>query len=311
MSHLYVYLPSNSSQNNSTTEYTTTLAEEVKLPQNCQVALVEVIYKHSWNVTVGYITYSSDSKTTVTKYIDSFHDSETISSLVSRINTCIKDIILLKIYNKRYFDRKEEQKKAEEQKLQDPSREYNFKSDKLYPIYLFEEFREEKIVDEVKTEFEYLNSPEFIIENNTLKLKLHENFLGTIQLTGSVVKILEIEEKNFSSKIFKNNKKPIILNSYINPKSPIDIIGQLYIYAPDLIEYQFVGYQKAPLLAIIVVEPNSFNKVIKITLDPPHYLNIIQNSIKNIKISIRDQFGSKILFDDSTITLKLDFKNNG
>ena len=311
MSHLYVYLPSNSSQNNSTTEYTTTLAEEVKLPQNCQVALVEVIYKHSWNVTVGYITYSSDSKTTVTKYIDSFHDSETISSLVSRINTCIKDIILLKIYNKRYFDRKEEQKKAEEQKLQDPSREYNFKSDKLYPIYLFEEFREEKIVDEVKTEFEYLNSPEFIIENNILKLKLHENFLGTIQLTGSVVKILEIEEKNFSSKIFKNNKKPLILNSYINPKSPIDIIGQLYIYAPDLIEYQFVGYQKAPLLAIIVVEPNSFNKVIKITLDPPHYLNIIQNSIKNIKISIRDQFGSKILFDDSTITLKLDFKNNG
>lgn len=311
MSHLYVYLPTNSSQNNSTTEYTTTLAEEVKLPQNCQVALVEVIYKHSWNVTVGYITYSSDSKTTVTKYIDSFHDSETISSLVSRINTCIKDIILLKIYNKRYFDRKEEQKKAEEQKLQDSSKEYNFKSDKLYPIYLFEEFREEKIVDEVKTEFEYLNSPEFIIENNILKLKLHENFLGTIQLTGSVVKILEIEEKNFSSKIFKNNKKPIILNSYINPKSPIDIIGQLYIYAPDLIEYQFVGYQKAPLLAIIVVEPNSFNKVIKITLDPPHYLNIIQNSIKNIKISIRDQFGSKILFDDSTITLKLDFKNNG
>jgi len=311
MSHLYVYLPSNSSQNNSTTEYTTTLAEEVKLPQNCQVALVEVIYKHSWNVTVGYITYSSDSKTTVTKYIDSFHDSETISSLVSRINTCIKDIILLKIYNKRYFDRKEEQKKADEQKLQDSSIEYNFKSDKLYPIYLFEEFREEKIVDEVKTEFEYLNSPEFIIENNILKLKLHENFLGTIQLTGSVVKILEIEEKNFSSKIFKNNKKPIILNSYINPKSPIDIIGQLYIYAPDLIEYQFVGYQKAPLLAIIVVEPNSFNKVIKITLDPPHYLNIIQNSIKNIKISIRDQFGSKILFDDSTITLKLDFKNNG
>ena len=135
--------------------------------------------------------------------------------------------------------------------------------------------------------------------------------MGTIQLTGSVVKILEIEEKNFSSKIFKNNKKPIILNSYINPKSPIDIIGQLYIYAPDLIEYQFVGYQKAPLLAIIVVEPNSFNKVIKITLDPPHYLNIIQNSIKNIKISIRDQFGSKILFDDSTITLKLNFKNNG
>ncbi len=83
-------------------------------------------------------------------------------------------------------------KKAEEQKLHDSSKEYNFKSDKLYPIYLFEEFKEEKIVDEVKTEFEYLNSPEFIIENNILKLKLHENFLGSIQLTGSAVKILEI-----------------------------------------------------------------------------------------------------------------------
>jgi hypothetical protein len=102
-----------------------------------------------------------------------------------------------------------------------------------------------------------------------------------------------------------------VLNNYLNQLSPVDIIGQLYIYAPDLVEYQFIGNEKAPLLAIVVVEPNTFNKVVKLTLQPPHYLNVIQNSIKTIKISIRDQFGNKILFDDSTITLKLDFIKNG
>ena len=85
------------------------------------------------------------------------------------------------------------------------------------------------------------------------------------------------------------------------------MIGQLFIYAPDLIYNQFVGETEAPLLGIIVVEPNSFRKTIKINLDPPHYLPIKQNYINSIRILIADQFGNKILFDDSTVTLKLDF----
>ena len=93
----------------------------------------------------------------------------------------------------------------------------------------------------------------------------------------------------------------------MNKLSIVDIIGQIYIYAPDLIEYQFLGNTKSPILAIIVVEPNSFNKVFKVTLDPPHHLNIRQTEISNIKISIRDPHGEKILFTDSNITLKFDF----
>ena len=310
MNHLYVYLPSNSNETNKTTEFTTILNENIIVPSNCQVALVEVIYKHSWNVSVGYISYSFDGQKYFKKSIDAFHDSETVASLLKRINSCIKELIIEKIYNQRYFDRLEEQKTSDSLKLKNI--EYKFKDDKIYPVSLYEEFKEVKIEEEIKNEDEYKNSPELIIEGNILKLNLSQNFEGSIQFIGNVVKILEIEEKNFKSKLYTKlrNKANIILNSYINENNPVDVIGQLYIYAPDLIEYQFIGGEKAPLLAIIVVEPNTFNKVVKITLDPPHYLKLIQNSIKTIRISIRDQFGNKILFDDSTITLKLDFRKN-
>ena len=72
------------------------------------------------------------------------------------------------------------------------------------------------------------------------------------------------------------------------------------------IDFQLVGTEKSPLLGLVVVEPNSFKKVIKITLDPPHYLNIKQTSLSHIKIFIKDQFGNRILFDDSNVILKLD-----
>jgi hypothetical protein len=311
MNHLYVYLPSNSNISNKTTEFTTILNENLILPQNCQVALVEVIYKHSWNVSIGYISYSNDKNKFYKSNIESFHDSETIASLINRINSTIKSVILIKIYNQRYDERMLEQQKADE--FHAKNQIYTFKSDKLYPIFLYEEHIENSIVEEIKNEIEYLKCPELYIENNLLKLKFDKNFEGSLQFVGSVVKILEIEENNFKSKIFTNLKttSTLVLNNYVNQLSPVDIVGQLYIYAPDLVEYQFIGNEKAPLLAIVVVEPNTFNKVIKLTLHPPHYLNVIQNSIKTIRISIRDQFGNKILFDDSTITLKLDFIKNG
>jgi len=311
MNHLYIYLPSNSNASNKTTEFSTTLSENLILPLNCQVALVEVIYKHSWNVSVGYISYSNDKSKFYKSNIESFHDSETIASLINRINSTIKNIILIKLYNQRYDERMLEQQQADAMK--DKNEKYTFKTDKRYPIYLYEEHIENLIVEEIKKEAEYLKAPELIIENNLLKLNFDKDFEGSIQFVGSVVKVLEIEEKNFKSKIYSNSKSTstLVLNNYLNQLSPVDIIGQLYIYAPDLVEYQFIGNEKAPLLAIVVVEPNTFNKVVKLTLQPPHYLNVIQNSIKTIKISIRDQFGNKILFDDSTITLKLDFIKNG
>ena len=308
MNHKYIYLPSNSSIENTTTEFTTKLAEPLKFGKNSKVALVEVIYKHSWNVSVGYIAYSN-GKTSFNTYIEvnSFKDSEKLDSMISRINESIKELILKTIYDRRYFEKQKELNYAAELKKKDPDLVYKFKTDKLYPLFIYNEFKEPFVIEEIKLEKEYENAPVLYGEFNILKLKIGSDFKGTIQFFGSLVKVLEIEEKNYFSKIYKYiDLNPIILSKNIHLNGPVDITGQLYIYAPDLIDFQFVGTEKTPLLGIVVVEPNSFKKVIKISLDPPHYLNIKQDSITHIKISIKDQFGNKILFEDSNVILKLD-----
>jgi hypothetical protein len=80
------------------------------------VALVEDIYKHSWNVSIGYILYSYDNNVTHFHEIKSFRDSETVDSLVKRTNESIKSMIIKKIYNERFFDKQKEIKLSEELK---------------------------------------------------------------------------------------------------------------------------------------------------------------------------------------------------
>jgi hypothetical protein len=80
------------------------------------VALVEVIYKHSWNVSIGYILHSYDNNITYLHEIKSFRDSETVDSLIKRTNESIKTMIIKKIYNERFFDKQKEIKLSEELK---------------------------------------------------------------------------------------------------------------------------------------------------------------------------------------------------
>ena len=223
--------------------------------------------------------------------IKSFKDSETIETLLNIINQTIKENIIRKIYNERYMSNYLYETKGELFVKTDPQ--------KLY---------KSEVINQIKTEQEYVYAPELLIENQFLKLKSNIVFNGTIQFYGSVTKIFEITESSFFSQKFKYplNDSFIIGNVY-NKETSVDVIGQLFIYAPDLIYNQFIGEVEAPILGIIVVEPNTFKKTFKINLDPPHYLQIKQDYINTIKILIKDQFGNRILFDDSTVTLKLDF----
>ena len=55
MNHKYIYLPSNSNSQNTTSDFTTVLPRTFNFKSNSNVALVELIYRHSWNVSVGYV----------------------------------------------------------------------------------------------------------------------------------------------------------------------------------------------------------------------------------------------------------------
>ena len=141
MNHTYVYLPSNSHSENTTTEFTTQFSEPISLKSDSKVALVEVIYKHSWNVSIGYILYSYDNNITQLYEIKSFRDSETVDSLVKRTNESIKTMIIRKIYNERFIERQKEIKHADELKQKDANLVYNFKNDKMYPFFNYDTYK--------------------------------------------------------------------------------------------------------------------------------------------------------------------------
>jgi hypothetical protein len=100
MNHKYIYLPSNSNSQNTTSDFTTVLPRTFNFKSNSYVALVELIYRHSWNVSVGYVLYTFNKKT-YPMQIKYFKDSETIESLIILINKTIKENIIRKIYNER------------------------------------------------------------------------------------------------------------------------------------------------------------------------------------------------------------------
>jgi hypothetical protein len=99
----------------------------------------------------------------------------------------------------------------------------------------------------------------------------------------------------------------LTLSKTIDTSRKIKIVGPIYIYAPDLIEYQFLGNTRAPLLRTAVVEPTLNDKIVWLNFDRPHYVNLKVNTISQIKIAIKDEYDDKIAFDYSSLTLKLHF----
>jgi hypothetical protein len=74
---------------------------------------------------------------------------------------------------------------------------------KLYPKSDYDTLKEDNVINQIRSEQEYVYAPELFIENQFLKLKSNIFFNGTIQFYGSVTKIFEITETSFFSQKFK------------------------------------------------------------------------------------------------------------
>ena len=101
----YVTLPSSTYATGSTSEFTTILATPIKLNQRYKVALVELTYNHSWKMELGslYIFVNSNNFTEQYMKIPIYlEDSFTISALVERINTEIKNTKIQLLLNKNF-----------------------------------------------------------------------------------------------------------------------------------------------------------------------------------------------------------------
>ena len=287
----YVTLPSSIAASGSTSEFTTILATPIKLNQRYKVALVELTYNHSWKMELGNLYIFNNNNNFVEQYTKIpiyLEDSYTLAALVDKINTEIKNTILKIIYNKRF----EEREKS--------------KSNKLLPTNNFDwPIKNLAVIEEIKNSDDYKNSPYLKIEDNKIIVSLNSKYISQIALEGRMLN--EFGYKESKVLLLKSGEETLTLSKTIDTSRKIKIVGPIYIYAPDLIEYQFLGNTRAPLLRTAVVEPTLNDKIVWLNFDRPHYVNLKVNTISQIKIAIKDEFDDKIAFDYSSLTLKLHF----
>jgi len=287
----YVTLPSSIAASGSTSEFTTILATPIKLNQRYKVALVELTYNHSWKMELGNLYIFNNNNNFVEQYTKIpiyLEDSYTLAALVDKINTEIKNTILKIIYNKRF----EEREKS--------------KSNKLLPTNNFDwPIKNLAVIEEIKNSDDYKNSPYLKIEDNKIIVSLNSKYISQIALEGRMLN--EFGYKESKVLLLKSGEETLTLSKTIDTSRKIKIVGPIYIYAPDLIEYQFLGNTRAPLLRTAVVEPTLNDKIVWLNFDRPHYVNLKVNTISQIKIAIKDEYDDKIAFDYSSLTLKLHF----
>jgi hypothetical protein len=85
-------------------------------------------------------------------------------------------------------------------------------------------------------------------------------------------------------------------------------ISNFYVYS-DIVDYQFVGNEQAPLLRVIptgdLVKGLNFTSKI---FDTPHYIPVASIYLDMIEIDIRNHLGLPIYFTSGEVVVKLHFR---
>ena len=292
----YITLPSSTQSTGTTSNFVTDLACPIALNQRYKVALVELLYNHSWKINLGNLhIYTQNDNLLIyelSKIPIYLEDSFTITALLDKLNSEIKNSIIKLFYNKRYDERQDALKK---QQPNVPS----------FPIFNYDwPFKNLELIEEIKKRNEYINAPTFKLEDKKLIVFFRSSPIKRIVLEGRILSELGYNE---TIALIEPSNETLVLDRLIDPLKKIKIIGPIYIYAPDLIEYQYVGNTRAPLLRTAVVEPTPDDKIIWINFDRPHYVDVKESVISKIKIIIKDEYDDDIAFDYSSLTLKLHF----
>lgn len=313
----YVTLPSNSSSNsynnNSTTYYRTDFQEPLEFQSEYEVAVAEAIYKLSWFLPIGNLIYSYTESLAVQKFEIipiTFHDGDTILKFLERVNLSIQEHIIIKKYNERYdhFLNNEKIKSNRKNEIgfkplilpenRFPRIQYDLKN-KSNNLFVINDIR--------TTEIEFKNAPMLKYSDENLFIQFL-NKEHTLQFKGKISELLKTNDEE----IWSSNKKEINFvninnKGKINSTQQISLVDTLFVYT-DIIDYQYVGSEKMPLLRNIVIDYNTTQKTMWVHYDFPHYFRVNKTSINTILIDIRDDNGNKISFDDGYIIIKLHFR---
>ena len=292
----YITLPSSNQSSGTTSNFITDLACPIALNQRYKVALVEFLYNHSWKINLGTLhIYTQNDNLLIyelSKIPIYLEDSFTITALLEKLNQEIKNSIIKLFYNNKYEERQHALKNKQSNITPYPIHNYDWPVKNL------------QLIEEIKKTNEYINAPIFKLEDKKLILFFRSSPIKRIVLEGRILSELGYNE---TIALIEPANETLVLDRLIDPTKKIKIIGPIYIYAPDLIEYQYVGNTRAPLLRTAVVEPTPDDKIIWINFDRPHYVDVKESVISKIKIIIKDEYDDEIAFDYSSLALKLHF----
>ena len=308
MNDFYVTLisnaPSRYEATNTTSSFRTDLYSELPTEnEQYEVARTEVLYVHSWKINAGILTYKYKEEETskINLYI---LDGENITAFIKRLNAQISETIGKKIYNQRLKVFQEENLKTDNQtKLN--------KMKGIYPNHKYELSLDNDVINDIKkNEGELIEAPKFFIENGDVYLGIYN--IVEIQIFGPVNNILKTENQENVSKLYKKvegviRKEQINKETTFKETEPIQITQKLYFYT-DIIAHQFVTNIKTPLLRSIIIDYHSDIKIKSSHFSIPYYLKINKTSINSILIEIKDEKGQPILFENSSVEIKLHFR---
>lgn len=285
----YVTLPSNVSieffPTNTTTNYTTLLKTPLRLNTEYEVGLAEIIYNQSWKVNLGKV-FINDRNIITEKKLYAV-DGENYETLVKRINAMLNSYTISKEYERRKTI-------FHEKYLSDEKKEFLEHIEAGLKILLpniKNKIKNQIVVDDI---LKTIEMPRKSLSNERIHFLLPDNI--SLKFEGRILEILNLEEGYLNS--LSHSKKIIRKN--------IESINSLFIYT-DIIDFQFVGDEMAPLIRNVVVMNEYTHSVCRI-YEAPHYIPVNKSEIYTINIDIRDDTGEKIQFIEGRVIIKLHFR---
>ena len=156
-------------------------------------------------------------------------------------------------------------------------------------------FREEMKIDLSTGKSVYLELPKIIDSYRRTTIQLQEEIFNVSRSheLAYLLSFINHRTKGESLIMIQNTSKHALLSTHQRP--PNGGIFYYFLYC-DLIEYQSIRNQKAPLLRIMPANKNDTLQVETIQFEHLYYYRIRKNIISHIVLEIRSEFGELIQF---------------
>lgn len=280
MSHFYLTLPSNSSEkfypDNTLTQFTTKLQDDITLNGDWEVGLSEIIYPKTW--------YNLSRAQHVEIRCTECSDVTPPFEKKPKKRSYVKMVVLTAGYYK---------------SMQDIIDELNKMLEVAYtePVEDWKEGDTNHFVSQ-------LARPKFTFNPASNKVSVLVQGKTAIWFTRNLREILGFQRKD-RELLHNRRKRP----KHIQADRTSDIeCGRhaLYVYC-DLLECVPVGDTAAPLLRIVDINGQSGAMIHKY-FEKPRYVPLQKKHFGSLEIHIRDSFGDKIPFESGTIIVTLHFR---